>query len=110
MCFRIACFLMIASLAGSAAADAPPEKLVVATWNLEWFFDDHTGDNFSDLARQQSAPGAEQWEWKLAGVAKAIAQMKPAILALQEVENRRVLYYLTRKLKSDYGLDYSVAF
>lgn len=107
---RIVCFLVAVNIARLACADPPPETLVVATWNLEWFFDDHTGDNYSDLARQQSAPGREEWEWKLAGVAAAIAQIKPTILALQEVENRRVLYYLTRKLKSDYGLDYSVAF
>ena len=28
-----------------ANADSPSENLIVALWNLEWFFDDHTGDN-----------------------------------------------------------------
>src|SRR6476660_3357088 len=107
---QVVSFLVAVYLLHVACDDPPPEKLIVATWNLEWFFDDHAGDNFSDLAKQQSAPSREEWEWKLAGVAAAIAQIKPTILALQEVENRRVLYYLTRKLKSDYGLDYSVAF
>jgi endonuclease/exonuclease/phosphatase family metal-dependent hydrolase len=92
------------------SADELPERLIVATWNLEWFFDDHTGDNYQPLPKQQAAPSAADWEWKLAGVAKVIAEIKPTILALQEVENRRVLFYLTRKLKTDYGLDYSVAF
>jgi endonuclease/exonuclease/phosphatase family metal-dependent hydrolase len=110
MKLRIASLLLIAGLAQSTLADRPPEKLIVATWNLEWFFDDHPGDNFQDLPKQQSAPDSEAWEWKLNGVAKAIAELKPTILALQEVENRRVLFYLTRKLKADYGLDYSVAF
>lgn len=93
-----------------AAADEPPERLRVATWNLEWFFDDHTGDNFQPLPVQQSAPSAEAWEWKLGEVAGVIARIQPTILALQEIENRRVLFYLTRKLKNEYGLDYSVAF
>src|SRR5258705_7079909 len=110
MYLRIACFFIVVNLARAAWADPPPEKLVIATWNLEWFFDDHTGDNFQELPKQQSAPSHEEWEWKLTGVAKAIAEIKPTIVALQEVENRRVLYYLTRKLKSDYGLDYSTAF
>ncbi|MEM6981143.1 MAG: hypothetical protein AAF539_15895, partial [Planctomycetota bacterium] len=26
------------------------------TWNLEWFWDDETRDNFSDLSIEQSAP------------------------------------------------------
>src|SRR3954451_12074702 len=94
----------------SAIADPLPEKLVIATWNLEWFFDEHTGDNYQDLPKQQSAPSREDWDWKLAGVAKAIAELKPTIIALQEVENRRVLFYLTRKLKTDHNLDYTVAF
>jgi len=110
MYLRVTCFLMATSLASSTFADPPPEKLTVATWNLEWFFDDHTGDNFQNLPKQQAAPSAEEWEWKLSGVAKAIAEIKPTIMALQEVENRRVLFYLVRKLKTEYNLDYSVAF
>jgi endonuclease/exonuclease/phosphatase family metal-dependent hydrolase len=97
-------------LCSAVAADEPPERLTVATWNLEWFFDDHTGDNYQPLPKQQAAPSPADWEWKLTGVAKAITEMKPTILALQEVENRGVLFYLARKLKDDYGLDYSVAF
>jgi endonuclease/exonuclease/phosphatase family metal-dependent hydrolase len=110
MFFRMACVLIVVASCSAVRADPPPERLVVATWNLEWFFDDHTGDNYQDLPKQQAAPSAADWEWKLAGVAQVIAQIKPTILALQEVENRRVLFYLTRKLKSEYGLDYSVAF
>jgi len=102
--------LLVISAARAALADPPPEKLTDATWNLEWFFDEHTGDNYQDLPKQQSAPSRDDWDWKLAGVAKTIAEMKPTIIALQEVENRRVLFYLTRKLKTDYNLDYSVAF
>jgi len=93
-----------------AAADPPPEKLVIATWNVEWFYDNYPGDNYSDLAKQQSAPSRADWDWKLAGVAGAIEKIKPTILCLQEIENQRVLFYLTRKLKQDYGLDYSIAY
>ena len=67
----------------------------MATWNLEWFFDDYTGDNFL-IWRSSNPPPARAVDMKLAGVAKAIAQIKPTILALQEIENRRVLYHLTK--------------
>jgi endonuclease/exonuclease/phosphatase family metal-dependent hydrolase len=107
---RIVGLLLLGIFSSGALADAPPERLIVATWNLEWFYDEHTGDNFQDLPKQQSAPSREDWDWKLAGVARAIGEIKPTILALQEIENRRVLFYLTRKLKADYGLDYQVAF
>ncbi len=97
-------------LTAPALADPPPEKLVVATWNVEWLYDNYAGDNWADLAKQQSAPSREAWDWKLAGIAKVIAEIKPTILALQEIENQRVLFYLTRKLKQDHGLDYTVAY
>ena len=101
---------LLASDPGPAMADPPPARLTVATWNLEWFFDEQRGDNYADLAKQQAAPSREAWEWKLAGVAAAIAQMKPTVLALQEVENQRVLFYLTRKLKQEHGLSYTIAY
>jgi endonuclease/exonuclease/phosphatase family metal-dependent hydrolase len=107
---RISALLLVVTLPEVATADPPPERLVVATWNLEWFFDDYTGDNFQELTKKQSAPSREDWEWKLAAVARAIAEMKPTILALQEVENRRVLVELARKLKRDHGLDYTIAY
>lgn len=105
-----ALFLLAVALAPDAAADPPPERLVVATWNLEWFFDEHTGDNFQELPKRLAAPSREDWEWKLSGVAQVIAQIKPTILALQEVENQRVLYYLTLKLKNDHKLSYDIAY
>lgn len=91
-------------------ADEKPSKLTIATWNLEWFFDQYTGDNSADLAKKQAAPSRADWDWKLAGVAKVISKIKPDILALQEVENRRVLFYLNQRLKSEYGLNYRIAF
>ena len=102
--------LLTAVLITAAAADEKPKKLTIATWNLEWFFDQYTGDNSADLAKKQAAPSREDWDWKLAGVAKVISEIKPDILALQEIENRRVLFYLNQKLKSDYKLNYRIAY
>ena len=102
--------LLLLVLPSLAVADPPPEKLIVATWNVEWFFDEYAGDNYSDLAKQQTAPSRADWDWKLAGVAQVISQIRPTILCLQEIENQRVLFYLTRKLKQDHGLDYAVAY
>ena len=95
---------------GVSSADEKPAALKIATWNLEWFFDDYKGDNYSQLAKKLSAPSRAEWDWRLAAVAGAIAEMKPTILALQEVENERVLFYLKSKLKKEYGLDYAIAF
>ena len=104
------CLALSLSLPALGFADPPPEKLVLATWNVEWFYDNYAGDNYADLAKQQSAPSREDWDWKLAGVANVIAKIKPTILCLQEIENQRVLFYLTRKLKQDHGLDYVAAY
>src|SRR5687768_13506564 len=100
--------LVFCLLCAPALADTPPEKLIVATWNVEWLYDDYPGDNYADLAKRQSAPSRQDWDWKLAGVARVIGQIRPTILALQEIENQRVLFYLTRRLKQEHGLDYTV--
>jgi endonuclease/exonuclease/phosphatase family metal-dependent hydrolase len=91
-------------------ADEKPGRLVIATWNVEWFFDEYTGDNYSKLAKQLSAPSRDEWDWRLAGVAEAIAEMQPDILALQEVENQRVLWYLVQRLEKEHSLTYRIAF
>ena len=93
-----------------ATADELPAEVTVATWNLEWFFDDQQADNLTPLSRAQSAPSKEEWHWKRDRVAEVIAELKPTILALQEVENRRVLRELTQQLKSQYQLQYRIAF
>ncbi|NNE00640.1 MAG: endonuclease [Pirellulaceae bacterium] len=86
---------------------SPPEKLTVMTWNVEWFYDEHDGDNFSKLAKEKTAPTRGDWDWHRDAVARSISRAKPSILALQEVENRRVLWYLSRALDRDYKLDYT---
>lgn len=92
------------------ANDPKPKSLKVVTWNLEWFFDHYQGDNSSDLSKQLSAPSQADWDWKVQTVANSIAQMKPSILGLQEIENRRVLEELTRILKEKHGLSYRIAY
>jgi endonuclease/exonuclease/phosphatase family metal-dependent hydrolase len=105
------CLVVLAGiLSAFARADQKPQRITIATWNLEWFFDDYTGDNYRNLAREQSAPSREAWQWKRDGVAAAIAKIKPTILALQEVESSRVVYYLTKALKDKHGLEYHIAF
>ena len=78
----------------------------VMTWNLEWFYDDETGDNYSDLAKQKSAPDRRAWDWHRDGIAAAIAEVRPTVVAVQEAENRRVLWYLARALRRNHGLRY----
>lgn len=92
------------------AADERPDAIRVATWNVEWFYDDFKPDNRSDLAKQNSAPSREEWEWKLNEVARVIAELQPTILALQEVENRDVIFKLTKVLEEKYKLKYRYAF
>ena len=103
--------LLIALLPPSwCHADPLPRQLVVATWNVEWFYDHYRGDNRSELSRKQSAPSRAAWDWKRSQVARVIASIRPDIIALQEVENRQVLFYLTQELSKVHGIKYRVAF
>jgi|694.fasta_scaffold00939_13 endonuclease/exonuclease/phosphatase family metal-dependent hydrolase len=92
------------------ANDPKPSTLTILTWNLEWFFDHDPTDNVSDLSKKLSAPSLVDWEWKVQVVAETISQIKPSIMGLQEVENRRVLDDLVRHLKEKHGLSYRIAF
>lgn len=87
-----------------------PAEITIGTWNLEWFYDHDQGDNQSKLSKEKSAPSADEWEWKLNGVAKVIGQNRPYIMALQEVENRKVIFDLKNKLRSEYDLNYRIGF
>lgn len=90
----VICGLVVSSQPGLCAQ----ESFSVMTWNLEWFFDDQDGDNYSKLAKEKTSPSRPQWNWKRDAVAASIAKVQPDVVALQEVENRRVLWYLTRAL------------
>ena len=85
-------------------------EIRIATWNLEWFFDHDTRDNESDLAREQSAPDAAEYEARVAGFAEAIASMDPHVLAVQEVEDEQVVADVADRLESAHGLRYRVLF
>jgi endonuclease/exonuclease/phosphatase family metal-dependent hydrolase len=91
-------------------ADRAPEELKIATWNLEWFFDDFKANNRSDVAKEQSAPSRQEWDWRVANFAAAIAKFEPTILAVQEIEDRGVMQNLTKTLKEKFNLSYRVAF
>lgn len=92
------------------SADRAPKALTVATWNLEWFFDDETQNNRSAVAKEQSAPSREEWDWRVAMFASAIANFEPTILAVQEIEDRNCMQALTKVLKDRHDLSYRVAF
>lgn len=91
-------------------ADRAPDELVIATWNVEWFFDAEQGDNRSKIAKEEGAPNSAFWSWKLQTVAAAIAKMKPTIIGLQEIEGKSVLHQLVAVLKEEHRLSYRIAF
>ncbi len=98
--YFITCFgLSLAML--SVAHAAEPGKFSVATWNLEWFFDENAGDNYSDLAKKQTAPNRDAWNWKRDQAAAAIAKLNVDVIALQEIEGDRVLFYLSKALEKE---------
>jgi endonuclease/exonuclease/phosphatase family metal-dependent hydrolase len=103
-------FVAFALAASSASADPPPDQVVICSWNTEWLFDDYDGDNFADLAKKMKAPSRADWDWKLAGVEHVVREIKPTILALQEIENQRVLFYLNQRLRGDKDLRYRISF
>ncbi|MCU0711819.1 MAG: endonuclease/exonuclease/phosphatase family protein [Pirellula sp.] len=107
---RCLSFIGALLVCGFASADTPPEPLTIATWNLEWFFDDNLRDNYSDVAKEQSSTSQEEWLWKLNTTASAIAKFKPTILLAQEIEGREVMYALATTLKDRHNLSYRVAF
>jgi endonuclease/exonuclease/phosphatase family metal-dependent hydrolase len=109
MNFRLATTLILGLLASGISA-AEPVRFSIATWNLEWFFDENTGDNFSELGKQQSAPSRAQWDWKRDAVAAAVAKLNVDLFALQEIENGKVLWYLTRALSRNHMQEFEVAF
>ena len=78
----------------------------IMTWNLEWFYDDAKKDNYSELAMEKASPTRGHWNWKRDAVAKAIADAKPSIVAVQEIEGQRVLWYLARALDREHQLQY----
>lgn len=86
------------------------ERIRIATWNLEWFFDADTSDNHSQIAKQNSADSDSEYRGRVKKIAKAIADLEPTVLALQEIENRKVVQDLCEELKARHDRDYRVGF
>ncbi|HEV7282829.1 MAG TPA: endonuclease/exonuclease/phosphatase family protein [Pirellulaceae bacterium] len=102
--------LALLAFVSPASADPLPKSIRVATWNLEWFYDDKQGDNESDLSKELSAPSAADWKWKVDVAAAGIAKLDATIVALQEIENRRVLRDLTKVLEEKHGQTFRIAY
>ena len=94
----------------SCAQDDPPAQLVVATWNVEWMYDDDLTDNRSDLSKEQSAPNQEFWRTKLSSVAAALAATGADIIALQEIEGDQTLIAIAAELRQKHNVNYRHAF
>lgn len=85
-------------------------RLRLATWNLEWFFDLDPSDNIRPLPKSKAAPSAADYRWKRDALADAINDLRPDILAVQEIENEKVMKGLARALRTRHNLGYTVAF
>ena len=106
--------LWLAPFAGHAAANATtnvaPHELVVMQWNVQNFYDtDNAPDNPGD--DEYTPRGWRHWDpnryaLKVEHLASIVAAIKPDILGLEEVENRRVVVALADRLRDGYNLDY----
>jgi endonuclease/exonuclease/phosphatase family metal-dependent hydrolase len=103
--------LLLAPLPAPAAAPAT-NRLVIASWNVENLFDPF-GDPDNPGSVDFTSSGWARWTparylQKLDHLAEVIAAMRPDILCLLEVENRRVLDDLVRVLREERHVDLSV--
>lgn len=86
-----------------------PAELRIVSWNVENLFDTENDPN--NLGDDEFTPtGAQKWtvsayEKKLAQLAQLIAEMKPDIIGLAEIENLRVLKDLQRTLLVNHAYD-----
>ena len=102
--------VILISTSGSGKVSAQKVELRVATWNLEWFNDHDVSDDSSRIGRDFAAPSRQDYDERLEAFAEAIHNLRPTILAVQEVENERVVQDLTDRLQQLYDLDYAVGF
>lgn len=109
-CSSSSLFYFSPSASAQEAERGAGDPFVVSTWNLEWFYDDYKGDNFGDLPKEQSAPTRNDWNWKRDAVAASVDQIKPDVIAFQEIEGQRALFYLTRAIESMHNTKYRVGF
>ena len=101
-------FIGLLVLGGTAAPAAViVTNLVIASWNVENLFDavndpDNPGDD-DFTPRGKMYWSAARYAQKLTNLAEVVAAMKPDILCLVEVENRRVLEDLSRVTATAFG-------
>jgi endonuclease/exonuclease/phosphatase family metal-dependent hydrolase len=93
-------------LVGQTAAD----EIRIGTWNLEWFNDHDASDDDSEIGPSMKAPNEQEYQSRVRGFGAAIADLRPHVMALQEVENEKVVADLARQLRDAHGLRYQVAF
>jgi endonuclease/exonuclease/phosphatase family metal-dependent hydrolase len=90
----------------------PPARIVIASWNVENLFD--TEDDPANEGDDEFTPrGWVRWSnaryaLKLEHLAEIIARMKPDVLCLAEIENRRVLEDLRQTLLEKQAYDLPV--
>ena len=86
------------------------EEIRICTWNLEWFNDHDTSDDRSDIGSSMKAPSRQEYESRVNGFAAAIAELRPDVLAVQEIENAKVVGDIANRLAEQHSLKYQVAF
>ncbi|MFY0675360.1 MAG: endonuclease/exonuclease/phosphatase family protein [Bacteroidia bacterium] len=85
---------------------------IVGFYNLENLFDTINDPSINDeefLPDSKKEYGTERYNEKLAHLAKVIAEFKPDMLGVCEVENKQVLIDLCGTLSLNHELDYSVS-
>ncbi len=104
-------FAFFGGRAGAAAAtNLPPHELVVMQWNVQNLYD--AEDDPENPGDDEYTPnGWRHWirsryALKLDHLAAIVAAVKPDLLAIEEVENRRVVADLAQRLREGYNLDY----
>ena len=102
----------VAWLLCSGVLAADPDPLVVASWNVENLFD--TEDDPANKGDDGFTPRgwmrwtAARYRLKLEHLAEIIAGMRPDVLCLMEVENRRVLEDLVQTLERKHAFSLPV--
>jgi endonuclease/exonuclease/phosphatase family metal-dependent hydrolase len=107
---KIAKVLLVVGLALLPMSAAGAEDIRIGTWNLEWLFDHVDNDDSSSIGPDFAAPSEEEYLSRVSGFADAIAELDPHVLALQEIENAKVVGDIAQTLKEEHGKEYVVAF
>lgn len=101
-----ACLTALCAAGASDAAESVPEQIVVAQWNAENFYDteDDPASAGDDSYTSRWAGWTDaRYRLKLTNIADVVSRMKPDILCIEEVENRRVLDDLREVLENVFG-------